>query len=390
MKKLTTTLSFMALFLTATTVNAALIKTADLKKYCTYETSPRQTVIYLDQTIIGSKDRDWFKDLINKIDYLPSERLTIAKINEQSRVEDLYTGCYPKVSAKTMKHLMDKKGLFDADPKAVLKDDQKAFRSAMLRAFSDPVKNAKTAQVPSYSVKELPPKALVEALYYDASRTELVNGVPRIFIFSDMAEQSKHYRGQGDAVVAAKKASKRFPVSFNNATIYAYGVSSTFDNSDYTENYLKFWKQFFNASHANLVSFQQQLPSKERAIPFTPISYKGVMKFNGRDIATNIRLEIPVGMTSGNLNNAYFAIKDKMFPLKGHFECSGLKCNIQTTITYPDSSTTFKKGDVVNLEGSIMGKMTGTVGSIDESTTTETGGKFEYSLVFKASKQLTF
>lgn len=390
MKKITTVLSVMALYLTASTVNAALIKTADLGKYCAYEVSPRQTIIYLDQSIIGSKDKDWYRDLISKIDYLPSERLTIAKINDQSRVEELYTGCYPAVSAKTMKRLMDNKGIFDTNPNAVLKDDQKAFRSAMFRAFGDPVKNAKTEQIPRFNVKELPSKNLVEALYYDASRTELVNGVPRIFIFSDMAEQSKHYKGQGDGIIAAKKASERFPVSFNNATINAYGVSSTFDNSDYTESYLKFWKAFFNASNADLISYQRQLPSKERAVPFTPISYKGVMNFNDRDIAVNIRLEIPVGVTSGSLNNAYFAMQDDMFPLKGHFECSGKKCSIQTTITYPDSSSTFKRGDVINLKGALLGNMTGTIGSIDDSTTTDTGEKFEYSLVFKANKQLTF
>jgi len=380
----------LALAFTASS-QAALIKTSDLNKYCAYEKSQRQTVIYLDQNSIAQNDKDWFRDIINKLDYLPSERLSIVKINENSRVEELFSGCYPKISNATYKKLNDERGFLDADPKKVLADDQQFFRSRLFGAFSKVMEKSQHSTQPTFDLKSLPKKSVVEALYYDASRMDLSKGLSRMIIYSDMLENSSLYSPGGDTIKSAIAASNRFPVSYSNADVYAYGVGTT-TTGENDRSLEVFWKNYFNLASANLESFQQQLPSKTPAVKLDVHSYKGVMDLDGRNIALSLRLSKLQGKESGNLGSSFFAIKDDLYPLKGTFSCKGKKCKIyaELAFTAPTETFSFQKDDVLTLVGAFDGKLKGVIGSEDDTTTTETGDKFQYNVIFDADSTLTF
>lgn len=370
---------------------AALIKTADLNKYCNYEKSQRQTIIYLDQNSIGQNDKDWFRDIINKLDYLPSEKLSIVQINDASRVKELFSSCYPKISEVTYQKLLENKGFLDADPKKVLADDQKLFKGRMFGAFSKVMEASEHVSRPSFDTQSLPKKSIVEALYYDASRTELSNGLSRVIIYSDMLENSAAYSASQKPIQAAVKTAERFPVSYSNADIYAYGVGTTTKGTD-DRSLEVFWKNYFNLAGANLVSFQQQLPPKSKATKFDVHSYKGVMDLDGRNIALSLRLSKKKGQNNGTLSSSFFAIKNDLYPIKGTFSCKNSQCkiNAELVFTAPTETFSFQKDDVLALHGAFDGKLKGFIGSEDDTTTTETGDKFQYNVIFDADSTLTF
>ncbi|MDP2488239.1 hypothetical protein [Vibrio splendidus] len=390
MKKINLLASLLMLSFAGTS-QGALIKTADLNKYCNYEKSQRQTIVYLDQNSIGKNDRDWFRDIINKLDYLPSEKLSIVQINDASRVEELFSSCYPKISDATYKKLLENKGFLDADPKKVLADDQKLFKGRIFGAFSKVMESSEHATKPNFDSQSLPKKSIVEALYYDASRTELVNGLSRVIIYSDMLENSTTYSSNKKPIPAAVATAERFPVSYSNASIYAYGVGTTTKGTD-GRSLEVFWKNYFNLAGANLVSFQQQLPPKSNAIRSDVRSYKGVMDLDGRNIALSLRLSKKQGQSSGTLTSSFFAIKDDLYPLKGTFSCKNNQCKISAKLAFtaPIETFSFQKDDVLALTGSFDGKLKGIIGSEDDTTTTETGDKFQYNVIFDADSTLTF
>lgn len=375
----------------AASSQAALIKTADLNKYCNYEKPQRQTIIYLDQNSIGKTDKDWFRDIINKLDYLPSEKLSIVQINDASRGKELFSSCYPKISEATYQKLLEKKGFLDADPKKILADDQKLFRGRLLSAFSKVMEASEHTTKPSFDSQSLPKKSIIEALYYDASRTELTNGISRVIIYSDMLENSAAYSENMEPVQAAISTSERFPVSYSNAEVYAYGVGTTTKGTNDRPLEI-FWKNYFNLAGANLVSFQQQLPPKVKATKTDVRSYKGVMDLDGRNIALSLRLTKVQGQDNGTLASSFFAIKDDLYPLKGTFSCKNNQCkiNAELAFTAPTETFSFQKEDVLVLTGSFDGKLKGFIGSEDDTTTTETGDKFQYNVIFDADSALTF
>ena len=390
MKKINLLASVIALGFAASS-QATLIKTADLNKYCNYEKSQRQTIIYLDENAIGKNDRDWFRDIINKLDYLPSEKLSIVQINDSSRVEELFSSCYPKISEATYQKLLKNKGFLDADPKKVLADDQKLFKGRIFGAFSKVMEASEHTTKPNFDPQSLPKKSIVEALYYDASRTELNNGLSRVIIYSDMLENSTAYSANKEPIPAAVATAERFPVSYSNADVYAYGVGTTTKGAD-DRSLEVFWKNYFNLAGANLVSFQQQLPPKSKAVKSDVRSYKGVMDLDGRNIALSLRLSKKQGQTSGTLTSSFFAIKDDLYPLKGTFTCKNNQCkiNAELAFTAPTETFSFQKDDVLALSGSFDGKLKGFIGSEDDTITTETGDKFQYNVIFAADSTLTF
>ncbi|MEZ8106609.1 hypothetical protein [Vibrio cortegadensis] len=390
MKKTNLLTSIIALGFAASS-QASLLKTADLNKYCNYEKSQRQTIIYLDQNSIGKNDKDWFRDIINKLDYLPSEKISIVQINDASRVEELFSSCYPKISEVTYKKLLKNKGFLDADPKKVLADDQKLFKGRMFGAFSKVMEASEHATKPSFNSQSIPKKSIVEALYYDASRTELTNGISRVIIYSDMLENSTAYSASKKPIEAAVNTSERFPVSYSNAEIYAYGVGTTTKGTD-DRSLEIFWKNYFNLAGANLVSFQQQLPSKSKSTKLDIHSYKGVMDLEGRNIALSLRLSKAQEQNNGSLSNSFFAIKDDLYPLKGTFSCQNNQCKISAELAFsaPTETFSFQKDDVLALTGSFDGTLKGFIGSEDDTTTTETGDKFQYNVIFDADSTLTF
>ena len=369
-------------------VHAGMIKTTDLDKYCDYEESPRQTIIYLDQNIIPVSDRDWFKDIINKVDFLPSEPLVIMEIDKQSRTKEVFIGCYPKVSVKTLAKLNREASIFDASPERVLSDDQRIFKKKLYLAFESPMTNSGLKHMPKYEMHQHPIKSIVEALYYDSARfNSRVQKSSRIIIYSDMAENTETLPNvvlMSEPKLSAHNMVKRYPMSFNYASIYVYGVGRTFASTESLSQYEVFWRHFLNQSKGLLQSFQLQLPAYQKAVPFEVLSMSGsLLDSNDRRIATSLHLAIPT-QDNGPIEAGVFSVKDHHYPLKGTFRCQSDQnnCTLKAEVLFADPDIgLFMAGDVMKLKGSVS-KLTGNIGAIDETMINADGSIFSYDVVF--------
>jgi hypothetical protein len=374
--------------------NAGLFKSAGggLKAFCDVP-SPRQTIIYLDQSVIAKKDPDWYRDIQNKIKFLPSERIHFAMINaEDSRIKEIWSVCHPSMSQESYAKAKKAQSMWKKGVDKELKDTQKFYNKYVLNALSAPLATTPLTDKPSYK-GNFPAKSLVEAIYYDSSRYNLSNGVTRVILFSDMVENSglvspQKLSSPEQSKILARQVAKRFPLDLKNTEFYVYGVGYTHKNSELNRNLETFWSYWLNNSGAQLKSYHAQLNIANSDEMFKPISYTGVMKqLDGSKAAAQLRIGYGV---NGNLLNSWFGIRDIRYPITGIYTCKGDKCNIDAKIAFGDEvANMFNAKDALKLNGSRK-MLKGTIGAVDDLTRTSDGKAFSMQVVFEQDSKLRF
>ena len=366
---------------------------AVLQSFCN-EPSPRQTLLYLDQGIIGKTDTDWYRDLQNKLKFLPSERIKVMMFSsEDSRVKDIWSTCYPSYTAKVYQEKKDNAGPFSAGPDKLLKEAGKLYNNLFIKALAVPVEKTVLPEKPHYEVGEFPKKSILEAIYYDSGRFDLDNGTTRVVVFSDMVENSSHAAPDSlqdieNAKTLAREAADRYPLDLNNAQFYVYGVGYSHKSSILNRQLKTFWSYWLNRSGAYLQSFETQLNMPKREVGFDPVSYVGALEqLNGVKIATNLRLGFS---ENGKLANSWIGIRNMRFPIDGSYNRKGSKYSLKAKVVFGDEDyQLFLEDDVLLIAGS-MDELKGTIGAEDDSTRTPDGKKFSLKVAFDRDAQLQF
>ncbi len=366
----------------------------ELQEFCEYPSS-RRTIVYLDQSIIAKSDGDWFRDIQNKISYIPSEEIHFVMISSaDSRAQEIWSVCYPSMSDKDLAAAREEDSMFSRGIDKKIEDSKLTFSQLLTQALAFPLNGTTLSEKPSYS-NDFPQKALLEALYYDSGRYSLDGSkVTRVILFSDMVENSNltnpnALTSVSEAIASAKSASVRFPVDFNGAEFFVYGVGYSHSNSDLNSNLEIFWRNWFHQSGATLSGYSAQL-TVPSITSLEPISYRGMMKqIDGSNVSARLRL----GLTNdGKLENSWFSIQNARFPLKGDYVCvtGSDECQFNATVTFADDSANlFRRDDVLLLTGSLE-QLSGTIGAVDDLTRTPDGKIFSMPVEFTKDARLSF
>ncbi|MEW9796652.1 hypothetical protein [Alteromonas sp. CYL-A6] len=378
-----------ALF-TSSDVNSQIIKTNDLNRYCDQDGINRQTVIYLDQGVIAKRDALWYKDIVNKLRFLPSERVKVVTIKDGgSEVELAWEGCYPGWTPENAKKIKESEGamtLFTGSALDAVKDDLKFFTNNFQRALAHPLAGSKYEDKPRFTMSNFPAKKLVEALYYDSKRLDLDNGVSRVIVFSDMIEKSglvdhKNMR----PVETAEAVAKRFPMFLNHADFYIYGINYTHSESDLNTDMERFWRDYLLHSGANIAHYGNQLVVPRGDENFAVTSYTGyIVDGNGNKIITKMRLGY---FPNGELTHSVLTVGDEFLPIKGSIIKSGQNIQLTGTVT-ASTFDGFSEGDVVKLAGSLK-DMQGQIGAPDDRTVDKKGQQYIFDLSLSRDANLS-
>lgn len=362
-----------------------------LESFCQYE-APRQTIIYIDQSMVSLTDENWFRDIINRIDYVPAERVNIRLIREEnSRVDDVWSACHPSLSAADYAQEQSRSSIFRRGIDRTLQDAQQAYRQGLSRALAVALQGVDRQQTPSYS-NEFPRKSLVEALFYDVSAFRLEGRPTRVIMFSNLVENSEQLtpaqvlnRNPQDH---AREVSARFNTNFNNAEFHVYGIGYTHSNARLDNALRDFWSLWLNRSGAHLATFSRQLSLPNNGTSLSFQSYRGIMaQSDGSYVAVRLRL----GYTEqGALTNSWFGIRDIRYPLSGQITCQGEECSIRATVEFADESyNMFNVEDVITLSGT-LNELSGQIGGVDTSVVTRDGSRFSIPLEFTKEERLLF
>ncbi|GGN29201.1 MULTISPECIES: hypothetical protein [Marinomonas] len=358
-----------------------LLRTTNLDKYCEIEPGSRQTVIYLDQNIIASKDPNWYKDILNKVKYRPGEKIQFVNINNGgSTVELIWETCYPSFTQERLKQLKENEGfgsLFTGGVADNLSNDQKFFDKQVIKALSYPLQKTRHETAPNFSSSSFPRKKLIEAFYYDSKRLNVDDIFSRVIIFSDMIENSELFKLDSfNPLEAAKSVAKRYPTFLNYSSFQIYGINYTNSETKINENIRDFWSQYFLLSGAYVEQYGAQLAVEENTIDWSFYKYKGYVQVNGIKGASAFRMIIG---DDGKIRHGWLEIADMYLPVSGEVKCSGQNCIVDADILASSNQDAFRKKDVLKIEGTLK-SLKGYVGGKDESVIDSQGNPYQHPI----------
>ena len=359
-----------------------LLRTSNLEKYCQVSPGDRQTVIYLDQNIIAAKDPNWYKDLLNKVEYRPGEKIQLVNINNGgSTVELIWDTCHPSLSQERLERIQEKEGfssLFTGGVADNLENDKKFFKKQFLKALSHPLQDTRHETPPSYSAASFPQKKLVEAIYYDAKRIHIDDVFSRVIVFSDMVENSELFELQDfDPLDAAVAVAKRYPMFLHFASFQIYGINYTNSETQINENIRDFWRQYLLLSGAYVEQYGAQLAVEEDTQNWSFHKYKGYISVAGVKGAAAFRMVIG---DEGKIRHGWLEIADMYLPMSGEIKCSGQNCSLDAEVLSSVNKAAFRKKDVLRLKGTLM-NFKGKVGGKDEAVIDEQGNIYQHPIL---------
>lgn len=363
-----------------------------LDTFCENETT-RQTLIYIDQSLVSASDSDWFRDIQQKITFIPSENISYRLIDmKNSRVKEIWSTCHPSLTSEALVAERENDNIFSRGIDRKISDAASAFTQYQNQALAFALSDNNQQQKPNYKTSDLPKKSIIEALYNDSSIYRLEGKITRVILFSDMVENSKvaapSKLGNTEVNYAlARAAATRYPVNFNNAEFFVYGVGYTHNDSSLDNSLRSFWEMWLNKANAKLSSFDHQLNIPDTGHTLKANSYRGtIIMTDGVKVAARLRL---VFSETGKLTNSWLGVKDFHYPLEGDSICAKNSCQIRAKISFSDKEDMLLNvGDVVLLEG--LKSLSGSVGSEDDLQLTSDGSRFSLPLSFTKDQQLLF
>jgi hypothetical protein len=317
---------------------------------CAFEDMPRaqrQTILVIDSSVVFSENsggellsenngwRDFVRqfvdargsDIASRLD--PRERVTVMIANAGGAgATQVYSGCIPVFSVEenaTMAAMDTSFGKFFGSSWA--KQHEEMSKSVARSAQIGMVEAAKSVAQTDTERTEFAESGLVKSLRR-AQSTDLVSGVPRIFLYTDLSRYNFPEGSVAGLRGTAFADAKDTDLSLGRAEMHLVSVSEA--ESSGAEHYLK---AFFLGSGANLTS---QSAAKGRMHPSYPVAdvavFSGSISFGELgDFPVRMRL---VRDVNGTTTNSWFEEvgEDRAFvPVEGQLSCEGVTCKFTQT-----------------------------------------------------------
>ncbi len=346
------------------TAQSSFLNTSNIEAYC-QNAAPRQTVVLIDETIVPAGNDQWARQILNKLQFVPRERVQVVKLKPDGAAEQLFSLCYPQLTAAEETDIRRREGVGDRLFGSKLDDVKKAreqFERGFRIALSSFIQAGKPPERMRISASSVPEKSLVESLFYDEKRFAIENGVSRVVIFSDMLQRSSSIDvvgSQMDPARLALDAARRFQIRFNLAEVHVFGIGSSLPASDPLNRKMEaFWRSYFLKNGAFLEQYSANLSMGETD-SFEISRWRGALILRDRHLEASLRVMTNKG---GALFNSWLVIAGVgVLPVSGKFRC-GIdgtnQCEIDGELR--TNVDPFKEGDKLQIRGSsqeIKGKL---------------------------------
>jgi hypothetical protein len=132
----------------------------------------RQTIIYIDDTILVTGNTNWAVTTYNKLKatLVPGERTTLVELSPDSgQNTEVWSGCWPAYTAEQTAKIANQSYFFSTSPLAALKDQQGFFAHDFgVAAETIEAKRGRTSSAVSINPSDPPQKSILRALASDA------------------------------------------------------------------------------------------------------------------------------------------------------------------------------------------------------------------------------
>jgi len=289
--------------------------------------APRQTIVYVDDSILIEGQHQWAERLYAKLvaNLMPSEPVAVVRLSPGTgRAEEVWKACYPDYTDEQkagMKGFFT--NFFDKPPLKVLESQQGVFRQQLGVALGKVLSEASRPPAKVQIDPDRPPrKQLIRAIVADEARFDRTRGDIRVIIYSDMIENSDLGVAWRSSDQDAHNAASRLGLNLQNAVIYAYGVGASLSQRDSgIDNAKMFWDSFFRSAGAHLAGFGSDLVVTTGA-PVAKADYEIEVATPGEPRIGRIHLFVD---HEGRLQDSYILLgtRGRSLLTEGTFLCKG-------------------------------------------------------------------
>lgn len=309
----------------ASPARAQLFGQAGLDPRFCDQPSPRQTVVYVDDTMMVEGRTDWALKLADKLraTLAPGERVAVVRLSPASgQSSELWSGCWPAYSDAERARISQQTYFFSRSPLDRLGDQQKFFLQGFGGALTQIYESAKRAPgAAGFAAGDAPQKQILRALASDDGRFANSRVTVRAIVYSDLAENSDLGSVFGAALPASPDYGQRLGSYLRRSVFYAFGVGADVRGSPgFLESARAFWGTALRSMAATVGGIGADL-NVPNTLPVRAYSYAATLDFDGQKL--DGRLSLLTG-ASGDLVDSWLGISRlSSAALMGTFRCAG-------------------------------------------------------------------
>ena len=361
----------LALWLAPGIAQAALFGANGLDPAFCRQPQVRQTVVYIDDTLMIDGQTDWARRLDTKLraTLAPGERVTVVRLSPgggaseagSGQSSELWSGCWPGYAAAEQARLAAQTYLFAQNPLAGIADQQKYFLhdfgAALTQVYlaakrpADSVRNAAAAA---------PAKQIIRALASDEGRFAASQVTIRAIVYSDMAENSDLGSVFKPTAGAPSGLGQRLGTYLRGGVFYAFGVGSDIsDDPGLPETARGFWRAAFGSLAAALAGMGADL-NVPNILPVTARRYPVTLSLDGQTLEGRLAL---LAAQDGTLVDSWLGVtRLGIAMLDGSFRCAAVRPSCRLEAVTSMGIATSAASEQVSLSGPEHGPLTGRLG----------------------------
>jgi hypothetical protein len=326
----------------------------------------RQTVIYIDDTMLVSGQNGWLHDIYAKLaaTLVPGERTTLVELSPLTgQSTERWTGCWPAYTPAETAKLASQSHIFSTSPLADLKVQQGFFA----RDLGIAVENIEKAHARSASQVEIDPRSpphqsIIRALASDGARYSHTQETIRAILYSNLAENSDLGSVFEPLPNPTVDYGTKLGTFLRRSVFYVFGVGTDIKGDGSAQDAIRaFWTAALQSMAANIGGMGTDL-NVPNVVPVKAQNFDLLLKDGSSTL--NGRLSLLTG-TDGTLVDSWLGIvRLRTAALNGTYICNGPadtpSCNLQATTA--GGVVTMSPSETVNLSSHDSPTMTGTIG----------------------------
>lgn len=325
----------------------------------------RQTVVYIDDSMMRDGQTDWAEKLLGKLKatLAPSERVSIVELSPDSGTSnEKWTGCWPNYSAAQRDRMAKQTSYFSSDPLKSLAQQQTFFGIGLQAALNGIYVTHKQRE-PAFSADNPPAKQIVAAVASDEGRYSHSDVTVRAIVYSNLAENSDLGSVYKPLPAPFPNIGKKLGTSLLGSVFYAYGIGRGAGNSaTVNEQTRTYWSAVLGSMQAAIGGIGSDL-SVPNDVPVEGHSYQVDFK---EDPQTPLSGRMSILLDAdGTLVDSWISVNRlSTAELSGTMRCEGdkdaLLCALNATTSHGIVSDS--RAEMLTLHGDAAGTLSGQFG----------------------------
>jgi hypothetical protein len=326
----------------------------------------RQTVIYVDDTMLVSGQNDWLHGIYNKLTatLAPGERTTLVELSPNTgQSSERWTGCWPAYTPAETARLASQSHIFSASPLANLKAQQGSFaRDLGVAVENIEEAHARTASQVTIDPNNPPHQSIIRALASDGARYSHTQETIRAILYSNLAENSDLGSVFEPLPNPTVDYGTKLGTFLRRSVFYVFGVGTDIKGDGSAQDAIRaFWTAAFQSMAANIGGMGTDL-NVPNVVPVAAHNFDLLLKDGSNTL--NGRLSL-LTASDGTLVDSWIGIvRLRTAALNGVYICNGpadtQSCTFQATTT--GGIVSKSPSEIVSLSSHGSSTMTGTIG----------------------------